>query len=344
MHMRTVAAGALLLVLAVGLVSASSMSLSGPSASVNEANHPCPGTAISAATSGSVELTLTSDTCSGLPVQLTLLDGSGNALSNASGTVSGHTATLSLPTTGAVAATAVVDGWSLPVSWTAPPEPTGPIYPSNPDTELTDVNWRLMNQTSACVDLTVTTQSPTPVLWALTVDLSQAPYNGASASSLSLQGFAGWRYTIAADTPEPGFAQIKGNPWAGRQTIVAGQEYDIRVCSWGLPEGVDTPSAYTVTTINGPTPNARRACVTTTVAGNGTSQFYVGWSADIDATAAADHLTDAGRTIDAWIFQPDNGSITTTQTGPATFHVTSTWRSTIADTDEFEFTTCAVDY
>jgi hypothetical protein len=336
---------ALLLAAGAGLAAASTLGVTGSGVSTAAATHPCPGGATAVATDAAVTVTLASTACDGLTVQLTTLTSAGGAVASGSATVSGAVATVTVATTGATSAVATVDGWPLAVAYTA--ASAGPVSPANQDTVLTDVTWDLVsnNPTQACFHGTVTTTSTTPVEWALTIDLSQAPFNGASHNTLQLAGGDGWRYRIAPNQPSPGFAQVEGTNNGGRRTITAGQSYRVDVCDWSLPAGVDTPSAYTVTSAPSPTQwTTTNACVDTTVTGNGTSMFYVGWTAQVDMAAAVARLAEGGNTRDAWTYGANEWAVDRTQTGPTTFTVASTAPSTIAGTQSFTVTTCAVHY
>ncbi|MCB2177555.1 MAG: hypothetical protein KQH57_17235 [Actinomycetales bacterium] len=337
--------GVALLAVGVGLAAASSLTVTGRGITATSATHPCPGGASAVAAAGTVTVTLASTACDGMPVQLTTLTSSGSAVASGSATVSGAVATVPVTTSGATSAVATVAGWPLAVAYAAPTP--GPVYPANPDTTLTEVTWDLVsnNPTQACFHGTVTTTSSVPVVWGLTIDLSQPPFNGASHHTLQLAGSDGWRYRIAPNQPSPGFAGVEGTNNGGRRTIVAGQSYRVEVCDWSLPAGVDTPSAYTVQTAPSATQwTTTWACLDTTVTGNGTSQFYVGWTAQVDMAPAIARLAEGGGVRDAWTYGVTEWMVARTQTSPTTFTVTSTAPSTIAGTQSFTFTTCAVDY
>lgn len=334
-----------LLAVGVGVAAASSLAVTGRGVSQTSAGHPCPGGAAAVASGATVTVTLASTACDGLLVQLTTLTSSGGAVASGSAAVSGAVATVPVATTGATSAVATVAGWPLPVTYTA--ASLGPVYPANPGTTLTAITWDTIsnNPTQACFHATVTTTSATPVVWGLTIDLSQAPFNGASHNGLQLAGNDGWRYRIAPNQPSPGFAEVAGTNNGGRRTVVAGQSYQVEVCDWSLPAGVDTPSAYTVTTAPSTTQwTTRWACLDTTVSGNATSPFYVGWTAQVDMAPAIARLAEGGFVRDAWTYGSNEWMVGRTQTGPTTFTVTSTAPSTVAGTGSFTFTTCAVDY
>jgi hypothetical protein len=334
-----------ILAVATGLAAASSLAVTSRGITATSAAHPCPGGATAVAAGGTVTVTLASTACDGMSVQLTTLAASGDAVESGAATVSGSVATVPVATSGATSVVATVAGWPLAVTYSA--DSRGPVYPANPDTTLTDVSWDLVsnNPTQACFHGTVTTTSSTPVEWGLTIDLAQAPFNGAGHHTLQLAGADGWRYRIAPNQPSPGFAQVEGTNRGDRRTIVAGQSYRVDVCAWSLPAGVDTPSAYTVATVPSTTQwTTSRACLDTTVTGNGTSQFYVGWTAPVDMAPAIARLAEGGNVPDAWAYGSTEWMVDRTQTGPTTFTVGSKAPSTVVGTGSFTFTTCAVDY
>ena len=345
MRRAMIAVGVALLAVGVGLASASSLGVRAVGATAVTAGHPCPGRATAVASGVAVTVTLASSACDGLTVQLTTLTSAGAGVASGSAVVSGSVAVVPVTTSGATSAAATVAGWPLSVSYTT--ASPGPVYPGTPDTVLTDLTWDLIsnNPTQACFQATVTTTSATPVAWALEIDLSQPPFNGASHNTLQLTAADGGFYRIAPNQPSPGYAQVEGTNKGGRRTIVAGQSYRVEVCDWSLPAGVDTPSAYTVQTTPSTTQwTTTRACLDTTVTGNGTSRFYVGWTAPVDMAPAIARLAEGGGVRDAWTYGANEWMVARTQTGPTTFTVTSTAPSTVAGTQAFTFTTCAVDY
>lgn len=227
----------------------------------------------------------------------------------------------------------------------APAGPSGPVYNGNDDTVVTDISWTLVtnNPVQACFVAEVTTTSPTPVPWRLTMDLGRAPFNGQS-SGYQLAGNDSWRYQFHSNSPGPGFIQVGGTAGGGRQTIVVGQVYEVSVCNWSLPPGVQTPGAYTVTIGQGEwTPT--RACLVTTVTGNGTEPFYFGWTAQLDMQPAVAHLIANGRSFDGYSYGGNNWMFTRTANpaaGPYAWTVTSSSPANIAGSQQFSFTTCAV--
>lgn len=342
---RAVVLVAAFLAVGLGVAAASSLDVTERGLTATSVTHPCPGGATAVASGGAVTVTFASAACDGMPVQLTTLTSSGSTVASGSATVAGAVATVPVATSGATSAVATVAGWPLTVAYSG--AGAGPVYPADAETTLTDLTWDLVsnNPTQACFHATVTTTSAIPVAWGLTIDLSQAPFNGASHNGLQLAGGDGWRYRIAPNQPSPGFAGIEGTHNGGRRTVVAGQSYRVEVCDWSLPAGVDTPSAYAVQTVPSTTQwTTTRACLDTTVTGNGTSTFYVGWTAQVDMGPALARLAEGGGVRDAWTYGATEWMVSRTQTGPNTFTVRSTAPSTVAGTGSFTFTTCAADY
>lgn len=309
--------------------------------------HPCPGSATVAPGSSPTTLTLTlpSQACAGLTASLVVADPTGKVVAAGSAQVQGAVATVTVPAlaaTSSLRASATVGGWGLDTAW-AFTAPSGPVTPGTQTTVMTDIEWTLVtnNPVQACFVAHVTTTSPSPVPWSLTVDLTRPPYNGAAPSELQLSGADSWRYTKATTTPAR--VTITGTSSGGRSTVVAGQEHLVGVCSWSLPPGAQTPSAYSVSTAPTGTWTDRRACLLTTVTGNGTERFYFGWAADVDMTPALDRLRAGGRQLSAYSFGSNEWSLTRTATTTG-FHVVSRSPSNISGTGTISFTTCANSY
>lgn len=283
-------------------------------------------------------------------VQLAVLQ-DGTAITTYVGTVSaGGTVLLNnigwyTPADTTVAAT--IDGWYLPTTWAyGPPEPAGPVYAGNAETVTTDLVWTSIsnNPVQGCFAVDVSTTSTTPVVWRITMDLAEAPFNG-QETGYAIQG-PGGVYETYASTPSAGHLQIGGTASGTRRTIVAGQTYHVEVCHWGLPPGVQAPSAYTVSTVRG-TWTDTRACLVTTVTGNGTSEFYVGWTVTLDMQSAVTRLQSAGRTFDALTHSGNHWEQTWTPApgvGPYAYTIVSNSPANIRLSQSYVFETCAVDW
>lgn len=346
-------------VLALTFANAAALPLDGGSLVSTTATHPCPGPATATAATGggttysAVSVTMPAE-CAGRELKVTLLDGT-TELHGGIGTVaSAGATTVDLGETYTADANltvrAVVDGWDLPTTWSfAPPTPEGWVHPGNEDTVTTNLVWTSItnNPVQGCFSVDVSTTSTTPVVWRITLDLSEAPFNGAT-TGYSIQGGDSWRYEQYASTPSAGYLQIGGtdNPQAGRRTIVAGQTYEVSVCHWGLPPGVQTPSAYTSTTVQG-TWTDTRACLITTVTGNGTSQFYFGWTVTLDMQSAVSRLQSAGGTFDALTHSDNHWEQAWTPApdiGPYAYTVVSDSPANLRHSESYVFETCAVDW
>lgn len=309
-------------------------------------------TAPAGTTSTVVTLGSVPSACNGRAVQLVVYRSDGAALSTAvAGTtlvVTSGTATVAVPTytVGDVAGTALtLDGWGTAATW-SPGSPSSvgqwPVSPGNAATVISATGVMMTNNpVQVCVDITVTTPSTTPVVWRVTLDMTKPPFNGqTNVSSYSRQGADGWRYAI--DQASAGTLQVSGTAAGGRRTIVAGQQYVVTICHYGLPNPPVTPSAYTVTT-SAPVYDAAsaRACVTTTITGNGTSDFYVGWSATLDLRPAVALLATKGRTPTGWAWGSTDWSVQRAQQGSAAvFGLTSRTSATIRGTGTFVHVGC----
>jgi len=227
---------------------------------------------------------------------------------------------------------------------------SGPVYPGSDTTKFsTTISWDLQDTTSAhraCFTVNVTTTSATPVTWKVDLDLSKAPFNGVTGG-FSFQGADGWKYRLQYNTPAQGIAEITGDPSANDPwtTVVAGQTRVVYVCNYSLPGAVQTPSAYTVSSAHGTWTDAR-ACIDTTITGNGTSQFYFAWQTAVDMSTAVARLASARHATSQW--QYGNNDWETTHNTPSTsasspvFNVVSAVAANLVDTMSFTFEICAV--
>jgi hypothetical protein len=227
---------------------------------------------------------------------------------------------------------------------------SGPVYPGADTTQFsTTITWDLKNATSgqqACFTANVTTASTTPVVWKVDLDLSQPPFNGVTGG-FRLAGNNGWKYQLAYNTPVQGIAEITGKPDANEPwvTVVAGQTRVVEVCNDNLPGAVQTPTAYSVSSAHG-TWTDSRACIDTTITGNGTSQFYFAWQTTVDMSTAVARLAAAGHATNQWQYA-NNDWMTShntpaTTASPPTFNVVSAIASNLVGTGSFTFEICAV--
>ncbi len=245
-------------------------------------------------------------------------------------------ATISLPTSSAWTDQARLSATVSAGTWAST---SGPVTPGNAITVLTDLQWTLVtnNPVQACFQVTVTTSSVQNNDWALTMDLSKPPFNGRTtgyqARDVAGQNVAN-RIAIAVDAAQQR-ATVTGTGSASK--VKPSETIRFEICNWGLPSGVQTPSAYTVsvaTTVATPT----QVCKTATVTGNGTSQFYFAWELDLD-------MDDAYRALahfSNWSVPTGNlWQVTQTTTGTNRFHLASTTSANLVGTQSFVLTYCA---
>jgi hypothetical protein len=221
---------------------------------------------------------------------------------------------------------------------------TGPVNPGDGSTVLTDIEWTLVtnNPVQVCFVATVSTTSTTPVPWSLRMDLTQAPFNGVT-SGFGIDDVAGngyaWKLGVTYDTAAM-TATVAGKTGVNQPltTITSATTLRFKVCHYGLPPGVQTPSAYTVAYANSPAWTPTRACVTATVTGNGSSRFYVGWTAVLDMAAARASLAH----FSGWSSPTGNlGQLTRTDLGGDRFRFESETAASIAGTQTYVLTYCA---
>ncbi|UJP40954.1 hypothetical protein [Cellulomonas palmilytica] len=266
---------------------------------------------------------------------------SSSAISGGTFTATG--AAFTPPVTANGRAWVTVNGWPVPATWTYAP-PAGPVSPGNDSTVMPSIEWTLVtnNPVQVCFIATVSTTSTTPVPWQLRLDLAQAPFNGATSGFTIVNAPGGgdisWKLGITYDQAAM-TARIAGKPDVNAPitTITSATTLRFQVCHYGLPPGVQTPSAYTVTYTNSPAWTATRACVTATVTGNGSSRFYFGWTVELDMSAARAAVGAGG-----WTDLTGNlWQLTRTDLGGNRFRFTSNTAANISGTQSYVFTYCA---
>lgn len=280
--------------------------------------------------------------CAGVTGRLSLVEASGAREVELTAAPGETTVAVDPYPAGDVAGAALVlAGWGVPTTWSYTPAPLDPVYPGDEDTVTSEPQWQLSQPTSACVTVDVTTDSAEPVEWRVELDLSLPPFNGVT------QGYSlsdTWAYTLHPATPSEGYLQVRGNPQAGTHLVTAGTTRTFELCNWGLAPA-DQPSAYSVTTEPTGTWTDTRACMITTVAGNGTSPFWFVWSATVDLQPAADHLAAAGRNPVGYQWGDGSWSLLRTpapETGPYAWHVVEAPYNALRGTDTASFEVCVL--
>lgn len=181
--------------------------------------------------------------------------------------------------------------------------PPHPFHPGEATTKITAVDWTFTSTGSAgfCAAVSVSTDSTVPVPWSVGVDLDAAPYWGASASSLWIEGGTASITTVA-----------HGARIAGPNAIVAGWPILVRVCTGdGHRPPVADSSWFHVTSATVGTWTRTQACVQTTVAGDvdeASYPYFYGWAGSVDMSAAIESVRAAGGTPTHISWTPDSGS------------------------------------
>lgn len=301
-----------------------------------------------------VRVTGVADACRDLPVVVSLGDpargsarvfrGEGRATATTAVTGAAFTPSAQL------VARVTVGGWPVPAtwSWTPPAAPVGPVRPGTPGTTLSAVTWTLVtnNPVQACFTVAVTTTSTTPVVWRVDLDLNAAPFNGVTGGFQLGDvdgGNIAWRLQQRRDAAAHVWS-ISGRTdiAAGSRvaTVVAGQTLRFSVCHWDLPPGVVTPGATTVEITPGRW-TATQACQVVTIRGTGTSPFYVGYTFDLDMSAARGSVRRflgwTNPTLDAWRFDR-------VDLGGDRFRFTSRTSANVAGTQTYRFEYCATGW
>lgn len=350
-------ASALLMVLAMvmGLAHAARLPLNSSPLDGFSYTHPCQTSAVlTPGGKGSTtvaNLKLGTEACSGLNADVTLRDSTGRAVFTSGGQINGDSLVLNtalFEPKANYSAEVFVSGWHLPTVWDffETPGGGGAVFEDSPGTIISEINWTLAsnNPVQACFAAKVTTDSETPIPWKLTLDLSQPPFNGTTAKDFQFTGGEGWHYQQTS--AGPGLLSVIGAPNGERATISRGQVYLVELCNYNLPPPAQAPGAYSVTNVPGEWTDTK-ACINTTVTGNGNLSFYFAWTAEVDMRPAIERIQSAGRKVDAYSYGGNEWMISRTpaEGNPTpSFTVTSNGPASISGTQSFTFVTCAMSW
>lgn len=200
-------------------------------------------------------------------------------------------------------------------------------------------SWPGMTVSAACVHITVTTTSTTPITWSLQVDTAAMPWNGATtgysvdypnqlASTLTLG-----RYLI-----------ITGG--SNKTTVVSGTDRTVKLCNYqtGTPPVGDS-SWYTIK-VSAPALSGNQVCRTITATATGTTDFWFRWTTSVDTTSM---FTALGKRNSYWWTYSDYNVVrdpsspSTTPSSPSTVSFTSATNDTTSllnDSKSFTYTLC----
>lgn len=321
------AAGVLLIgIVAAGAASAAQLTLAPPYEKTVSGAAACTTSTLTVAASaisgsGTAQAVSVSNipaSCAGLNTALTVYSSAGSALSSTTTATLG-TGTSSVITLGSTYTASAVTGVALTISsrsvkatWqSSAPVPTAPATAGNANTVISTQTWNSYGATNFCAVLTVTTDSTTPVAWVVNLNLALRPFNGGQSNTNA--------YSFSNSVPvTPGVIANQIMPVEGDasydNTVVQGTSHSFQVCDNNAPPPANDPTRYTV---NAPTTtgNAFYACVTITVTGTATDQYYSGWSTTLNMAPAFAIITGGGRTPGPVTWNPSNGVSIGTPTG-----------------------------
>ncbi|WP_062079125.1 hypothetical protein [Demequina globuliformis] len=182
--------------------------------------------------------------------------------------------------------------------WGAGGDGDGGISPGNDDTVISDIQWAIASPVQACANLTVTTESTTPVDWAVDVDMTSSPWNGVDPSLGKVENGANaaidgtvLHLTGIHDDGAPFNASSNNTPLSSAQVA------KIRLCVY---DGGDPPvgdADWYTTVQHAPVRDGNKVCTSMDVIGlvdEDEYPFYYGWQATMDLTEAWEMLDDAG--------------------------------------------------
>jgi hypothetical protein len=185
-----------------------------------------------------------------------------------------------------------------------------PFEPGEPGSTLSAPTWSFGGDNTAgfCGTLTVTSTSPSPQPWSVIIRLDQAPFWGASASQLWVEGSLG---VITQSPTDASRAVIRGNPATASVEIDVHTPLTMSICSGtGRPAPAGDPAWYTVTSSASGVWTRTLACVQTTVTGTvdpAVYPYFFGWVASIDLSGAKAAVRAAGGTPTHVSWTPDSG-------------------------------------
>ncbi len=199
--------------------------------------------------------------------------------------------------------------------------------------------WTGMTATAACVQMTVTTTSTTPITWSLLVDTSAMPWNGTTTGyTINNPNRLGSTLTLGR------YLVVTGG--TTNATVVSGQNRTVKVCNYqtGTPPVGDS-SWYTVK-VSAPALNGNQVCRTVTATATGTTAFWFRWSTSVDTTSM---FTTLGKRTTYWWSYSDQNVVrnptnpSTNPSSPSTVSLTSATNNTTSllnNTKAFAYTIC----
>jgi len=351
---------AVVAVTSVVVGNAAQLQVDGGQLSVASASHPCAGYSLAVTadpvpgSTSTVRVTMPAawpSTCVGKRIDVAVSDGTPTG--TRTGTITAApaastAATVALngaftPASTGITTSAVVAGWSLATSWSYVPPSTGPVVPGNPVTVVRSTSWNISNHDQACVTVDVSTTTTGQSLWRVDLVVAEPPFYGATSG-----------YTITGGQVElvgPGVAvngrlgiQGKNNGW---DTLSSSQVRQFTVCHYNLPTPPNLPSAYTTSVAQGLIWTDTQACLTTTVTGNGTSNFYFGWQAAVDMSSAYQRIESTGRVVRR-VQQDFSSNIATISPAPtratSAYTITTGWQGVLRLNETRALTVCAYEY
>lgn len=199
--------------------------------------------------------------------------------------------------------------------------------------------WSGMTASAACVTMTVTTTSTTPVTWSVLIDTSAIPWNGATTGySVNNPNKLGGTLTLNR------YLVVTGG--TGNATVVSGTNRTVKVCNYqtGIPPVGDS-SWYTLK-VSAPALNGNQVCRTVTATATGTTAFWFRWTTSVDTTSM--FTTLGKRSSYWWIYSDynvvrDPSSPSTNPSSPSTVSFTSATNDTTSllnNTKSFAYTLC----
>ena len=235
--------------------------------------------------------------------------------------------TTSSSTTTTTSSTTTTTTSSTTTTTTAPPPPSvvsGGISAASDETVISGIVWTQPDPRQVCTDVSVTGISAQAYPWAIQVDLTVAPWYGASPQQVSVRGSG--TTTTLSNTLVLITGRSNGGPWDPRTNnspITNTQTAIVTICNQTPP--APRPAAdtgwYTVTAAPQPATKSE-ACVILTAAPSGAESgtFFFGWTHTVDLRAAKAALSAAGGTPKKVTWSPQPNGTPNISVNPSDFN------------------------
>lgn len=200
-----------------------------------------------------------------------------------SATVTGTTLAYSTVVTNPSAVTGTygfMNGWFVPTTWNYQTPAATPAYiPPTEPTVSGAPSWSVTAGAQACVTMTVTSTSATPVSWQITLVTADDPWNGdTNVGDYQVS----YPYALVSNTIDASGNLYVYGTTSGSSTVSSTQSQNVKVCDYNTPAPGISPTAVYTTTVTSPASGSSYyVCKSWEESVTG-AQFFVGWAVSLD--------------------------------------------------------------